>query len=57
MTWQDTTKRAQVGVATVEQLVLLLCVAIGFGTALLALGPALVRYHNVILQVLSLPVP
>ncbi len=45
------------GTATVEETIILVTVAVGFGAAIMAVGPMLLEYHNTIEFVLSLPVP
>lgn len=48
---------AENGSVQVEQLVLVAMVSLGFASATLVLGPALLSYHTGIEFVLSLPVP
>jgi Flp pilus assembly pilin Flp len=47
----------QSGTATVEETVILVTVAVGFGLALTTAGPLLLSCHSAIEFVLSLPVP
>ncbi len=49
--------RCEIGSVYVEQLVLVMTVALGFAAAALTLGPRLLAYHEAIEIVLSLPIP
>ncbi|MFO8072091.1 MAG: hypothetical protein R6V85_09475 [Polyangia bacterium] len=49
--------RCEIGSVYVEQLVLVMAVALGFAAAALTLGPRLLAYHEGIEIVLSLPIP
>ena len=49
--------RRQAGAIQLEQLVLIVTVAIGFAAAAVTLGPLLLAYHEGIELVLSLPIP
>ncbi|MBN2801487.1 MAG: hypothetical protein JXR91_00180 [Deltaproteobacteria bacterium] len=45
------------GTASVEEIIILMAVAVGFSAAMVAVGPMLLNYHSGIEFVLSLPVP
>jgi hypothetical protein len=54
----DTEKRrGQLGTAQIEQLVLIVTVAVGFASAAVPLGSLLFQYHRSIEIVLALPIP
>ncbi len=50
-------RRRQLGTAQIEQLVLIVTVAVGFASAAVPLGSLLFAYHRSIEIVLALPIP
>lgn len=49
--------RTEAGASSVEHVVLVAAVALGFAAASVPLGAALLAYHGLIEAVLSLPIP
>ncbi|MBN2714382.1 MAG: hypothetical protein JXX14_00930 [Deltaproteobacteria bacterium] len=50
-------RKNEAGVIYVEEVTLLILVALGFAAATMVLGPALLDYHAGIELVLALPIP
>jgi hypothetical protein len=50
-------ERREAGTSSVEHLVLVVAVALGFAAAAVPLGALLLGYHELVERVLSLPIP